>query len=136
MANVTAYKDDTLPQVSRGLSLISLDRSILDNAAASGDRIQLFEVPAGREFRLTSASLMVAATLGAGCTLTLQVDRDGSFTSITGASTAAAASKVNSATDVDVPFDLQGGDIITLLVGGADITEPAAIKVDLMVAPR
>jgi hypothetical protein len=60
----------------------------------------------------------------------------GTRTGITGATTAAAASKVDSDSDIDIPMDLSGGEVIELAVGGANITAGATVTVDIYVAPR
>jgi hypothetical protein len=75
----------------------------------------------------------VSATLGAGCTVQLRVNRAGVFTALTAASTAAAASvnRMNAA-----PMLLLAGDIIELLVGGAGVGAAANVTIDLEVNRR
>jgi hypothetical protein len=83
--------------------------------------------------RVTDAIQAVSATLGAACTVQLRVNRAGVFTTLTAASTAAAASvnRMNAA-----PMFLLAGDIIELLVAGAAVGAAANVTVDLEVNRR
>ncbi|MCR5870673.1 MULTISPECIES: hypothetical protein [unclassified Sphingomonas] len=136
MANVTSYRNDTIPQLSRGLSVISKSVTLAADAADNADTIEIFTVPVGENFRLFDASLKVGGTLGASCTVQLRANRGGTRTVLTAATTAGGASKVTGAAQTTVPFDLASGDIIELLVGGADIAASAAVEVDLKVSRR
>lgn len=96
--------------------------------AANGDRIQLLTF--GRNGRITFANVKTSATLGASCTLQLQIDRAGVYTNLTVATSAGAASVASGATIG--PVDILAGDILTLLVGGANIAAAANVEVDVV----
>jgi hypothetical protein len=100
----------------------------VNGLAANGDRIQLVEIT--RNMRVSESWLAVSGTLGASCTLQLQRDRAGVYTNMTVATTAAAASTVGSMTIG--PIDLDVGDFVVALVGGAAVTAAATITVDLV----
>jgi hypothetical protein len=48
----------------------------------------------------------------------------------------AAASKVDSDANANVPFDLSGGEVLELAVSGAGIAATATVTVDLYFAAR
>lgn len=134
MADVTTLlRRSTLNrEITEGAFIDEFALPIASGAAANGDRIQLSTVT--RNSRLMLATMAVSATLGAGCTLKLQRDRAGVYTDLTGATTAAAASIVNSA--ALGCFDLNEGDVITALVGGANIAAAATLNVDLLLQAK
>ena len=109
--------------------IVELSAPLINGSAVATDRIQLMVVT--RRSRLHSAHLAVDATLGAGTTLKLQRDRAGVYTDLTGLTTAGAASIATSSGLGS--FDLNEGDIITALVGTANITAAAGLLVDLLV---
>ncbi len=130
MADLTTYKtaDVLVPQKEdAGSYHICKKINIANAAAANGDRIQLLVV--GRAGRLQSAIVNALATLGAACTIKLQRDRAGVYTDLTIATTAGGASLVNSSTIG--PKDLAVGDVLSLLVGGANVGAAAAVEIDL-----
>lgn len=96
---------------------------------ANGDNVQLLTI--GRNCRLFNSFLVTSATLGAGATLQLQRNRGGTRVNLTAATTAGGASVVNG--DTIGPVDLQSGDIIEALVGGANVAASATVSVDLLV---
>lgn len=101
--------------------------AVVSGDANNGDNIQLLTIQrGGRQF---SAHLRHDATLGASCTLKLQLNRAGVRTDLTVATTAGGASYVNGGTIG--PVDLVAGDIIEALVGGANIAASANIAVDI-----
>lgn len=128
MANVTTYLAPAtrMRVVDVGQFTLTLANAIANAAANNGDAIQLVTLPCN--LRVTDAILAVGASLGAGCTVQLRVNRAGVFTTLTAASTAAAASvnRMNAA-----PMDLLAGDIIELIVGGANVGAAANVTVDL-----
>lgn len=136
MAVISDLRDDSLPSIATGVSVLQKVLAIAADQANNADRIEVFEVPVSAEKRLVGAQVRTSATLGAGTTLQLRVNRDGVFTNVTAATTAAVASKVTDVAQADMPFDLEGGDIIELLVGGADISAAATVTVDLFIADR
>lgn len=115
-----------------GAFIDTISVAIAATDGANGDRIQLATMT--RDHRLITAFMAVDATLGAGCTLKLQRDRAGVYTDITIATTAAGASVVSNATTGAI--DLLEGDIITALIGGANIAAAAGLKVDLLLAGK
>lgn len=130
MANVTTYLQSSLLNklVEVAAYVFTRKETIANAGALNGDRIQLATIT--RDARMLSAHLRAVATLGAGCTLKLQRDRAGVYVDLTVATTAGGASLVTSATTG--PVDLKVGDVISALVGGADVGAAAAIEVDLL----
>lgn len=136
MATITSLQNDSIPQTDIKVSVLKKELSLTNGVAAVGDQINVWKVPAGAKYRLYDAVLNVSASLGAGATVQARVNRSGVFTTITAASTAAAASKVDGAAQLGIPMDLVGGDIVELLVGGAGITAAATATVDLVLGTR
>ncbi|SKB49763.1 hypothetical protein [Sphingopyxis flava] len=134
MANVTTLRDDSLPILSSAAARISKVVSLASDAADSGDTIEIFGFPTTARGKIVDAQLRVSATLGASCTVQLRVNRGGSSTAITAATTAGGASKVTGVAQASVPFEIQGGDIVELVVAGADIAAAATASVDLLIA--
>lgn len=130
MANITTKLRSTL--LNRMLPVgtyVDTIKLVTANAlAAIGDRVQLLTIT--RNTRLIQAIMSVDATLGAACTIQLQIDRSGVYTNVTLATTAGGASVVNSTTLG--AFDLLEGDVLSLLVGGAGIAAIANIAIDLI----
>jgi hypothetical protein len=134
MANVTTLRNDALPIQSTSAARISKAISLASDAADNADTIEVFGFPPDAHGKIVEAYLRTSATLGASCTLQLRINRGGNRTNLTAATTAGGASKVTGAAQTGVPFEIQGGDIIELLVGGADISAAATATIDLMVA--
>lgn len=132
MARIDTIKNRPVlnPQHDVGAFGVSLNFSIPDNAAASGDRITLMQME--RDGVIFSGQFAVAATLGASCTVQLQHSTadDATHTNLTGATTAGGADREQ----LTRAIRFSKGDLISLLVGGADVTEPAALELDLLVA--
>lgn len=130
MADVKTYllASTVTPMLDVGTYMLTLKPAIANAAAANGDSIQLATIQ--RNCRMGSAHLRALATLGAAATVKLQRNRGGVRIDLTVATTAAGASLVNSSTIG--PVDLQGGDIIELLVGGGNIAAAAGVEVDLL----
>lgn len=129
MAVITTYllANTVTPQLDVGLYVNTQKRTIASPFPANTDNVQIFTIQ--RNCRMLSAHLRVGATLGTGATIQLQRNRGGTRVNLTAATTAAAAGVV---TSVAIgPLDLQAGDIIELLVGGADITASAAVEIDM-----
>lgn len=133
MADISTFLSNVLPQLDRGIRAFQKSIAVINGSAANGDNIQLYTVPIGASWRLTDCDIRHDATLGAGATLTLRVNRGGVHTALTGATTAGAAGKSTEAGAQAVPFDLQGGDILEATVGGANITAPANVTADFNV---
>ena len=134
MANVTTLRDDSLPILSTSAARVSKVISLASDAANSADTIEVFGFPPDARGKIVEAYLRTSATLGASCTIQLRINRGGSRTTLTAATTAGGASKVSGVAQAGVPFEIQGGDIVELLVGGADIAAAATATIDLMVA--
>lgn len=134
MADVTSKLRSSLlnRQLPVGAYIDSIAVALAIADAANGDRIQLATMT--RDCRLMLAFMAVDGTLGAGCTLKLQRDRAGVYTDITIATTAAGASVVDST--AAGAMDLLEGDIVTALVGGANIAAAAGLTVDLLLAGK
>jgi hypothetical protein len=135
VADVTTYLDNDTPTIDSGVELLSKSVVLPSSGINDGDNVQLFTFPPGFRGRIFKADLVVSATLGADATVRARINRAGSRTAITAASTAAAASKSSDAAQTAVPFDVQGGDILELLVGGANVTASATAAVHLGVTP-
>lgn len=132
MAVVSTFLNDTPSQTSKVSSIITRKFTVASGSANNADNIAVHTIPIGVNLRLTEADIKHDATLGASATLKLQVNRGGTRTDLTVATTAGGASHASSGSVATMPFDLQGGDVIEALVGGANITA-ANVSVDLMV---
>lgn len=137
MADVTSIRSDTIPgQMARGVQVLKKSYSLAADLADNGDTIALFTVPVGAKWDIVGAKMAVSATLGASATVRLRANRAGSATNLTAATTAGGASVVTDAAQSTVPFSAQGGDVIELLVGGADFSGAATADVTLFYRPR
>lgn len=132
MATNTTFRDDTTPSWDDDLSNLSRTVTLPSSGISNGDAVQLWQVPYGSKLRLYDAVLNVAATLGASATLQARVNRGGVYTAITAASTAGGASKTTGAAQTGIPMNLLGGDVVELLVGGANITASASVSLDVL----
>ena len=132
MAAVTSFRNDSMPMQSPGSFAIKKAITVVNGSANNADTIDIMKVAPGQKYRLTSAIVRASASLGAGATVQLRVAGN----AVTGATTAGAASKVDSISNALVPLDVSGGDLIDLLVGGANITAGATITVDLEFTAR
>lgn len=136
MATVTSFRNDDLPQADIGVRHVKKTISVVNGSANNGDQINVFGFAPDFKGRLIYAVLRTSATLGASATVQLRLNRSGVYTVLTAATTAGAASKATDVAQAGVPMDVQGGDILELLVGGANITAAADITVDVDVAGR
>jgi hypothetical protein len=132
MARVSSFRNDKTPSINSGVFHVQKTLAVVNGSAANGDTIDVMGIAPSQKVDLISAVLRTSASLGAGATVQLRA----AGSAVTTATTAAAASKVDSNSDSDVPMSLNGGDLIDLLVGGAGITAGATITVDLMFANR
>ena len=116
MVDVSVYNLNVRPALTAGI-------------ANNGDQIEVATIL--RDGRMTAADLRAVASLGAGATVQLQRYRasDNSTVNLTAATVAGGASYVNS--NAIGPVDLKAGDVIQLLVGGANITAASVVEVDL-----
>lgn len=130
MAQVTSLRNNSTPSRNTGVRHIRKTLVLTNGIANNGDYIEVMKVPVKQSGFLHRMSVYQGATLGAGATLTGAVGT----TAVTGATTAAAASKVDSDSDTDMPIALAGGETIQLLVGGANITAGATVIVDLYIS--
>lgn len=132
MAQVSDFRDDAMPSINTGVMHVQKVIAVVSGSADNADTIDVMAIAPSQKVRLVSASVRTSATLGASATVQLRA----AGVAVTTATAAGAASKVDSDSDADVPKDLDGGDLIDLLVGGANITAPADITVDLLFAAR
>jgi hypothetical protein len=132
MAEVTSKRDDSLPSINTGLYHVQKVISVASGDANSGDSVDVLGIAPGQKVFLHRASIRTSASLGASATVQLLANG----VAVTSATTAGAASKVDSDSDSDVPLALDGGELIALLVGGANITASATITVDLVFSAR
>lgn len=132
MAAVTSFRDDSLPVINTGLFHVQKVLNVVSGSAAQNDTINVFGVAPQQKLYLHRASVRQSGTLGASATAQLRANG----TAVTTPTTAGAASKVDSDSDADVPFALDGGHIIDLLIAGAGITATATITVDLVLSAR
>lgn len=130
MAEVTTYLTPKTKQpiVDVSAYIVTWRATLPASGISNADNIQA--IPILRNGRLLLAALRQKATLGAGATLKLQLNRDGVRTDLTVATTAAGASLVTGITLL--PVDVQADDIIEVLVGGANISASADVEVDLL----
>ncbi len=128
VVNTYALPATETPEIHAGAFTITRVMAIASGAAASGDNITVLTM--GRNARLNQSFLRNGGTLGASCTLKLQRNRGGTRTDLTVATTAGSASVVSGITIG--PVDLLAGDIIEMLVGGANIGAAATVEVDLL----
>ncbi len=128
VVNTYALPATQTPEIHAGAFTITRVLPIASGAASNADNITVLTI--GRNARLTMAFLRNSATLGASCTLKMQRNRGGTRTDLTVATTAGSASVVSGITLG--PVDLLAGDIIELLVGGANIGAAASVEVDLL----
>lgn len=125
-----------MPSVDTDLASVVKTLSVVNGSAANGDAIEVIMLPAKFRERLIGAVVRTDASLGAGATVQLRLNRSGAYTVITAATTAGGASKVDDSAQAGVPLDVIDNDKIELLVGGAGITASANITVDLIFAGR
>jgi hypothetical protein len=118
------------PQNDVGAFAASLNYTIPNAAAESGDRITLLQME--RDGIIFSGQFAVGGTLGASCTVQLQHSNgaDDVHTSLTGATTAGGADREQ----LTRAIRFKKGDTISLLVGGATVGAAAALELDLLVA--
>lgn len=134
MANNTTFRNDSFPVQSTGAFRISKTLALPASGIVNADTIEVIGFPPDFKGKLIEAYLRTSATLGASATIQLRVNRGGSRTVVSAATTAGGASKVTGVAQAGLPFDLQAGDIVELLVGGADISGAATATVDLLIA--
>lgn len=132
MAEVTSFRKDAMPAINSGIVHVQKVLSVINGSAALADTITVMALAPKAKMFLDRGVVRTSGTLGAGATVQLRA----AGTAVTPATTAAAASKVDSDTDADVPMALSGLDKIDLLVGGAGITAAATITVDLYFSAR
>lgn len=132
MAQVTSKKDNSVRQMNNAVMHLSKTVALESGDANSGDNIEVFDFPVDGQYQIVGAALKVDASLGAGVTLQLKANG----TAITGATTAASASRVSADADSDMPIDIDGGETIELLVGGGNIGASANAVVDLFYVHR
>jgi hypothetical protein len=128
MAQVTSLRDDSRKQVNKGLIHVQKVIAVVNGSAASGDNI---EVTTFKETGfLHRVSVRQSATLGASATAAAQHFDGTTHTALTGATTAGAASKVDSDSNANVPLAIKPGDKLELNIAGAGITASANLTVD------
>lgn len=113
---------------SEFVTAFAFDIAVVSGDAASGDDITVFTPPSGA--RIVGARLRQTATLGASATAQL---RQGS-TALTSATSAGSA---NGVLQTGVLEPCSGAETINVLIGGANITASATIRVEgLMILPK
>jgi hypothetical protein len=129
MAVVTTFltASTAQPILDTGLYCVTKKFTAPATGANNADNLQL--IPILRAGRLVTTHLNVKGTLGASATVKAQKNSGGTRTDLTIATTAGGASLVTSATIG--PVDVIAGDIIELLVGGANISAAAAVELDI-----
>jgi hypothetical protein len=129
MADITTYRTalKDRPFVHDGSSWTYYKKFTLA-AGNQNDTINLVDIP--RNHIVRNATLNVSATLGTSVTLTLRRDT----TALTGATTAASASRVaQSVTDAPSTSSTEG--VLSLLIGGAAVGASAVVTVEADFAP-
>lgn len=136
MAQVTSLRDSSVEPINTGVAHNQKKLAFISGIANSGDNVEVFTFAPQAKGRLTSVIVRQSATLGASATIAAQINRAGTRTTLTGATTAGAASKVDGGTNANMPFDVLGGDVLELVVAGANIGASATVTVDFGYAPR
>lgn len=134
MANNTTLRNDAIPAQSTGAFRISKTLALPSSGVLNADTVEVFGFPPDFRGKIVEIYLRTSATLGASATVQARLNRGGSRTVISAATTAGGASKVTGVAQAGLPYELQGGDIVELLVGGADISSAATATVDIIVA--
>ena len=118
------------PQNDVGAFAAQLNFRIPNAVANSGQRITLLEMQ--RDGIIFSGQFNVDGTLGTGATVQLQHSNaaDDTHTSISGATTAGGADREQ----LTRAIRFKMGDMISLLVGGANIGAAANLELDLLIA--
>jgi hypothetical protein len=121
----------TIQRLARNVRTVDVGEFSIDDkpvlpVAVAGDSITLFTVPC--DMRLYGAHLRSLAAQTA--TAKLQLNRGGTRTDLTAATTAGSDSRTTGAGLV--PIDLKAGDMIEVLVGGTS-SNATAIEYDLLV---
>jgi hypothetical protein len=120
-STVTPILDTGIYNVNRNVTLPA-------TGISNGDYVPVMTVQ--RAGRIVASKMNVGATLGAGAVVTLALYRAGALVqNLTGSSTAAAASIVNSATIANITA--QAGDEIVIVASGANITAAATADIDV-----
>ncbi len=136
MAVNSTLLDNTIAQQDRSIKVIRRQVALPASGISNGDNVQIYQFPVGLPGRIISASLVVDATLGASATVKAQIYNGSTRSDLTSATTAGGASKVTSSATTNVPYDLSGGEIAELLVGGANISGAANATLILEVTNR
>lgn len=126
MAEITTFKiaNAVRPAREEG-KVVLVEKSFSLAAGNNADTITIAELAAGE--RVIDFHLDVSATLGASCTLRGRVGG----TAVTAATTAGAASYVSQ--NVYPLAAAAAGDKIDLLIGGANVSATATVKVAALV---
>lgn len=136
MAQYTTARNDAEPSFSQLLLHRRFIIAVPATGIALNDNIEVHGFTPGLKSRLHKVSVAVSATLGAGATLTAQINNAGTRTAVAPATTAAAAGRVDSDTTMSLPYDLIGGEVLELAATGAAPTAAATATVDIYVSPR
>lgn len=134
MATISTYRNDVLPSVDQDVYHVQKSVALPASGVNNADAVEVFKFPVVAKCRIINCVVRAAATLGVSATVQARVNRGGVFTTLTAATSAGAASKVDASAQVGVPFTVQGGDVIELLVGGANVSSAATVTVDFGVA--
>jgi len=126
MATITTYQvpDTEVPALLYGVTPIVWTLAAANGIAASADVINVAELPAGAD--IVDCYVSHSATLGASATLKLALTGGGD---LTGATTAGGASMARMSVP---PAKLTADTVVGVVVGGANITAAAGIKVVIL----
>lgn len=117
------------PQNNASVFSITKNYPVKSGDAASGDVVELMTF--NRAGTIFGASIGQSATLGASATVKLAIGDGTTNVDLTAATTAATAS-TGRATATQVPVRFTAGQKLYAVVGGAAITAPANLQLDLV----
>lgn len=134
MADLTQFADSSVVQVNTQALSRRFNIALPASGVANGDNIQVHTFARGG--KLVEVLVTTDGSLGASATLTARLNRNGTRTVLTSSTTAGAVSQGNPYAVPAVPILIQAGDILELLVGGANVTAAANVAVDILTALR
>lgn len=116
------------PQLDVGAFHVQKSFAIPATVGANGDLVKLMTF--GRAGTIVKFDAALSATLGANATMKFAVGDGTTNVDLTSATTAGAASKVNGNTIG--PIDYAAGASLYAIIGGADVSAAATLKVNLL----
>lgn len=136
MAQYTAVRSDSRTSISTALSHRQFVLAIPASGISNADNIEVHGFMPGIKGIIHRVKVRQGATLGASATILAQINNAGTRTALTAATAAGSANNVDSDGNANAPFALSGGEVLELLVGGANISAAATVTVDLYVSAR